>query len=65
MEAADIIDDSTEDPEERRKRIEAEENSSNIGALIGLTVGVVSGLTHSDEYVSESETEKSDFTMKM
>ena len=35
----------SEDPEERRKRIEAEQNASNLGAFIGLAVGLVSAAT--------------------
>lgn len=37
-----IISDDTEDKEERRKRIEAEESASNLGALIGLGLGLLS-----------------------
>lgn len=36
-----IINDESEDEEERRKRIEAEQNGSDIGTAIGLTVGVL------------------------
>ncbi len=36
-----IISDDTEDEEERRKRIEAEQNASNLGALIGLGLGLL------------------------
>lgn len=35
-----IIDDESEDEEERRKRIEAEQNGSDIGTLIGSVVGM-------------------------
>ena len=43
------ITDSSEDPEERRKRIEAEQNASNLGAVIGLAVGLVSAATDSTD----------------
>lgn len=33
-----------EDPEERRKRIEAQENGEALGALLGLAAGVISGI---------------------
>ncbi len=36
-----IISDDTEDEEEKRKRIEAEESASNLGALIGLGLGLL------------------------
>lgn len=51
--------DESEDPEERRKRMEAQENASNLGALIGLAVGL---LTPEDEEIYE---EQEDFEMKM
>lgn len=35
-----IIDNETEDPDERRKRIEAEENSSALGSVLGLGIGM-------------------------
>ena len=37
---AKIIDDSSEDPEERRKRIEAEENAEAIGTILGTAIGL-------------------------
>ena len=49
-----------EDPEERRKRIEAEQNSSNLGAALGLTIGAVMALAdeqeEANEYYVEEET---------
>ncbi len=35
-----IVDDESEDEEERRKRIEAEQNGSNIGMILGSVAGV-------------------------
>ncbi len=43
------ITDGSEDPEERRKRIEAEQNASNLGAVIGFAVGLVSAATDSTD----------------
>ena len=34
-----IVDNDSEDPDERRKRIEAEENGSSLGTLLGLGIG--------------------------
>ena len=42
-----------EDPEERRKRIEAQENGEALGAILGLTVGAISEI--SDENDDEFE----------
>ena len=57
--ASQIIDDE-EDPEERRKRIEAEQNGSDLGAALGLTIGAVMALTEeqeeANEYYVEEET---------
>lgn len=39
---AKIIDDSSEDPEERRRRIEAEENANNLGTVLGTVIGLAS-----------------------
>ena len=36
-----IVDDDTEDPDERRKRIEAEQNGAALGTLIGDAVGLI------------------------
>ena len=47
-----MIDDA-EDPEERRKRIEAEQNGSDLGAVLGLTIGAVMALTEEQEEVNE------------
>jgi hypothetical protein len=55
-----LIDDE-EDPEERRKRMEAEQNGSDLGAALGLTIGAVMALTTEEqeecnEYYVEEET---------
>ena len=36
-----IVDDDSEDPDERRKRIEADENGSALGTVLGLGIGMV------------------------
>ena len=40
-----IADNDYEDPDERRKRIEAEENGSALGSVLGLGIGLVTNLT--------------------
>lgn len=49
-----IVDNDSEDPDERRKRIEAEENGSALGAVLGLGIGLVTNATA----VSQAETLK-------
>lgn len=48
-----IIDTDSEDPEQRRRRIEAEENGNTLGALVGLAVGLAVGIH--DETQTEDE----------
>ena len=38
---SEIIDNDSEDPDERRKRIEAEENGSALGTVLGLGIGMI------------------------
>lgn len=46
-----IIDDESEDEEERRKRIAAEQNGSDIGALLGFTAGIIAGTISKEENI--------------
>lgn len=53
----------SDDPEERRRRIEAEQAGANLGAVLGLTVGAVMALTEEEEieeqeYVNERYAEE-------
>ena len=59
-----MIDDE-EDPEERRKRIGAEQNSSNLGAALGLTIGAVMALTEEQEEVNEYYVEEETWQQTM
>ncbi len=58
LEAGSIIDGTAEDPEERRKRIEAQENASNLGAVIGLAAGIIAAATDSGDDISAEENEE-------
>ena len=44
-----IVDDEFEDPDERRKRIEAEENGEALGTLLGLGIGMISNAAASSQ----------------
>lgn len=53
----------SDDPEERRRRIEAEQAGANLGAVLGLTIGAVMALTEEEEieeqeYVNERYAEE-------
>ncbi len=51
--AGKLIEDDSEDPEERRKRIEAEQNGSDIGAVLGLALGAAMTLTQNKAQAEE------------
>lgn len=57
-----IINDESEDEEERRKRIEAEQNGSDIGTLLGLTAGMIAGAISKEENI---ECEESGLNMSL
>lgn len=59
-----IINDESEDEEERRKRIVAEQNGSDIGTLLGLTAGLITGAISKEENI-EYEDEESGFNMSL
>lgn len=53
----------SDDPEERRRRIGAEQAGANLGAVLGLTIGAVMALTEEEEieeqeYVNERYAEE-------
>lgn len=58
-----MIDNDTEDPEERRKRIEAEENGAALGASVGLILGSAMALSGDEEDETEDTTEYAGPTM--
>ena len=57
-----IIDDESEDEEEHRKRIEAEQNGSDIGTLFGLTAGLIASAISKEENI---ECEESGLNMSL
>lgn len=58
-----MIDNDTEDPEERRKRIEAEENGAALGAAVGLILSGAMALNDAGEDETEDTTEYAGPTM--
>lgn len=54
-----IVDNDTNDPDELRKRIEAEENGEALGAIIGLGIGAAANIL--SDYQEESSAELPDF----
>lgn len=53
--AVSIMDDDTEDAEEKRRRIEAEQSASNVGAVIGTAIGLAMALSGEEEDADEDE----------
>ena len=50
-----IIEDDSEDEEERRKRIQAEQNGADIGAAIGIAAGLIAQALSSDDDEEEED----------
>ena len=50
---AQLIDGDSEDEEERRKRIEAEQTGSNVGFVLGLAIGAAKALTQNESKTEE------------
>lgn len=66
MHAMAGISDGSEDPEERRKRIEAEENASNLGTLVGVAAGLAMALAESEDTIPDDlNDEQEEISMKL
>ena len=50
-----LLEDGNEDAEERYRRIQAEQESKNIGAVIGLVAGVAMVLTQEEQSATEQQ----------
>ena len=51
-------DDDSDDPEEQKRKAEAAQSASNVGALIGLTVGAIESLTHNNQSLTQEPNEE-------
>ena len=64
-----MIDGDSEDEEERRKRIAAEENGSNIGAVLGVVIGAAMTLSQdeskTEEQVIQNEQDYNEFVAEL
>ena len=61
LDAASLIQSQEEDEEQRRNRIQAEENGEDLGAALGTILGLASTLLDDEEMPTEEESP--DFTM--
>ena len=50
-------DEDSDDPEERRRKYEAAQSASNVGALIGLTIGAIEAFTHNNQSLTQKPDE--------
>ena len=50
-----MIESDSDDPEEQRKKIEAQQAASNLGAIIGITAGIIGALTEKEEPSAQEE----------
>lgn len=50
-----IVDNDAEYPDERRKRVEAEENGSTLGTIIGLSIGTAANVLSDDQEESSAQ----------
>ena len=62
-----MIEDNSEDPDERRKRLEAEQAGSNVGTILGLAIGAAMALTkpEAEEHVIRDQQEFNEFLAQM
>ena len=62
-----LIEDDSEDPDERRKRMEAEQAGSNIGTILGLAIGAATALTETktEEQVIQDEQDFNEFLAEL
>lgn len=56
-----MIDNDSDDPEEQRKKIEAQHTASNLGAVIGLAAGIIGALTEKENEEEQSIQEEEGF----
>ena len=50
-------DDDSDDPEERKRKYEAAQSASNVGAILGLTIGAIESLTHNNQSLTQEPDE--------
>ncbi len=56
-----LIDNDSDDPEEQRKKIEAQQAASNLGAVIGIATGIIGALTEKEKEDEQTIQEEEGF----
>ncbi len=52
-----IEDEDSDDPEEQKRKYEASQAGSNVGAIIGLTIGAIESFTHNYQSLTQKPDE--------
>ena len=53
-----LTEDDSDDPEERKRKHEAAQSVSNVGAIIGLTIGAIESLTQNNQSLTRPQDEE-------
>ena len=51
-------DEDSDDPEEQKRKYEASQSASNVGALIGLTIGAIEVITQNNQSLTRTQDEE-------
>ena len=51
-------DEDSDDPEERKRKYEASQSASNVGAIIGLTIGAIEAITQHNQSLTRTQDEE-------
>jgi hypothetical protein len=50
--------DDSDDPEEQKRKYEAQQAGSNVGAIIGLTIGAIEAFTQNNQSLAQTQDEE-------
>ena len=50
--------DDSDDPEEQKRKYEAQQTGSNVGAIIGLTIGAIEAFTRNNQSLARTQDEE-------
>ncbi len=52
-----LTEDDSDDPEERKRKYEAAQSASNVGAIIGLTIGAIEAIIQNNQSLTQESDE--------
>ena len=50
-------DDDSDDPEEQKRKYEAQQTADNVGAVLGLAIGAIEAFTHNNQSLTQEPDE--------